>query len=116
MRPVGGAEGPTRHFLNTFSLGLYPEVVRARASLERRIGKWPSAAVSLARMPRTGRPVDVELNGYPHRLWLLFAGNGLYSPEGFAPSHRTHLDDGLLDVRLVPADRPLARRAWCARR
>ncbi|WP_086160762.1 bifunctional phosphatase PAP2/diacylglycerol kinase family protein [Streptomyces marincola] len=109
VRPVDGAEGPTRPFMNTFSIGLYPDLVRMRESLENRIGKWPAAAVSLARALRTGRPVEIELNGQPHRLWLLFAGNGLYSPEGFAPAHRTHLDDGLLDVRMVFADKPLAR-------
>jgi undecaprenyl-diphosphatase len=109
IRPVDGAQGPTRHFLNTFSIGLYPELVRVRESLEHRIGKWPSAAVSLARVLRTARPVELELNGRPQRLWLLFAGNGLYSPEGFAPAHRTHLDDGLLDVRTVTAEKPLAR-------
>ncbi|MGK5530577.1 bifunctional phosphatase PAP2/diacylglycerol kinase family protein [Streptomyces sp. URMC 129] len=112
IRPAGGTTGPTRHFLNTFSLGIYPEVVRLRESweaLERRIGKWPLAALSLARVLRSARPVEVELNGRPHRLWLLFAGNGLYSPEGFAPSHRTHLDDGLLDVRTVSGDKRFAR-------
>ncbi|WP_129840571.1 bifunctional phosphatase PAP2/diacylglycerol kinase family protein [Streptomyces sp. RFCAC02] len=114
IRPMAGAEGPTRHFLNTFSLGIYPDLVRAREALQRRsplgrFGKWPSAALSLARVLRTAEPIDVEINGRPHRLWLLFAGNGLYSPEGFAPSHRTQLDDGLLDVRTVSADKPLAR-------
>ncbi|MEO3751230.1 phosphatase PAP2 family protein [Streptomyces sp. B6B3] len=108
-RGVRGSGPADEAFLNTFSLGLYPEVVRIRESLEDRIGKWPAAAVSMARVLRTARPVEVELNGHPHRLWLLFVGNGLYSPEGFAPAHRTHLDDGLLDVRAVTADRPLAR-------
>jgi undecaprenyl-diphosphatase len=109
IRPAEGAEERTRHFLNTFSLGLYPELVRTRESLQERIGKWPAAAVSLARVLRGARPFDVELNGRTQHLWLLFVGNGLYSPEGFAPAHRTHLDDGLLDVRTVRADRPLAR-------
>ncbi|KAB8170983.1 phosphatase PAP2 family protein [Streptomyces sp. 3MP-14] len=109
VRPVGRAKGPTTHFVNTFSLGLYPELVRARERLEDRIGKWPSAVVSMARLMRTGQPIEVEINGHRQRLWLLFAGNGLYSPEGFAPAHRTQLDDGLLDVRTVRADRRLAR-------
>ncbi|MFI7272682.1 bifunctional phosphatase PAP2/diacylglycerol kinase family protein [Streptomyces sp. NPDC049879] len=114
IRPTAGAQGETRHFLNTFSIGLYPDLVRARESLQRhsplgRLGKWPSAALSLARVLRTAQPVEMEVNGRPHRLWLIFAGNGLYSPEGFAPSHRTQLDDGLLDVRTVAADKPFAR-------
>ncbi|GAA1928446.1 bifunctional phosphatase PAP2/diacylglycerol kinase family protein [Streptomyces sodiiphilus] len=108
-RPAGGASGETVHFVNTFSIGLYPELVRMREALEGRLGKWPSAAVSLARLLSTARPVELEINGRPHRLWLLFAGNGLYSPEGFAPAHRTHLDDGLLDIRTIDGDKPLAR-------
>ncbi|SOD60590.1 undecaprenyl-diphosphatase [Streptomyces zhaozhouensis] len=109
VRPVGAADGPTTHFVNTFSVGLYPELVRARERLEGRIGKWPSAVVAMVRLMRTGQPIEVEVNGHRQQLWLLFAGNGLYSPEGFAPAHRTQLDDGLLDVRVVRADRRLAR-------
>ncbi|MBL1067697.1 phosphatase PAP2 family protein [Streptomyces sp. 7-21] len=109
IRPADGSGGPSYHFLNTFSVGLYPELVRMRDTLRSRIGKWPSTAVALARLLRSARPLQLELNGRPHRLWLLFVGNGLYSPEGFAPAHRTHLDDGLLDVRTVTADKPLAR-------
>ncbi|MFG2449449.1 bifunctional phosphatase PAP2/diacylglycerol kinase family protein [Streptomyces sp. NPDC048512] len=103
-----GTGGDLR-FLNTFSIGLYPELVRIREHLEPRWGKWPAAAMALARVLRTARPIELELNGRPRRLWLLFAGNGRYVPEGFAPSYRPRLDDGLLDLRLVAAERRLAR-------
>ncbi|TDC74646.1 phosphatase PAP2 family protein [Streptomyces hainanensis] len=114
IRPAAGAAGPPTYFLNTFSIGIYPELVQAREELRERTrlgawGKWPSAAVSLVRVLATAEPFDVALNGRPLRLWLLFAGNGIYSGEGSAPAHRTQLDDGLLDVRAVTADRPLAR-------
>lgn len=102
----GGAE---RAFLNTFSIGVYPELVRAREELEGRIGKWPAVAVALARVLPGSRPLDVEVNGRPRRLWLLFAGNGTYQPPGFAPTYRTRLDDGLLDVRAVDGSAPFAR-------
>lgn len=96
-------------FLNTFSIGLYPELVRLREHLEGRWGKWPAAAVALIRVLRTATPIELSLNGHPRRLWLFFAGNGRYVPEGFAPAFRPRLDDGLLDVRLVDGDRRLAR-------
>ncbi|MFE1986497.1 diacylglycerol/lipid kinase family protein [Streptomyces mirabilis] len=101
--------GPEQVFLNTFSLGVYSDLVGAREKLEQRIGKWPALVVGLARVLAKGSPVDVSVNGRPKRLWLLFAGNGIYHPAGFAPTYRTQLDDGLLDVRAVDAGTPLAR-------
>ncbi|GHB37093.1 phosphoesterase [Streptomyces xanthochromogenes] len=96
-------------FLNTFSIGVYSELVHARERLEKRIGKWPALAVGLAKVLATGSPLSVVINGRPRRIWLLFAGNGIYHPAGFAPTYRTQLDDGLLDVRAVEAGTPLAR-------
>ncbi|WP_347877264.1 diacylglycerol kinase family protein [Streptomyces sp. 8K308] len=114
VRPAPATSGADRYFLNTFSLGIYPELIRAREELRGHAGlgawdRWPSAAISLVRVLTTAEPFEVALNGRPKRLWLLFTGNGLYSPEGFAPYHRTQLNDGLLDVRVVTADKPLAR-------
>ncbi|MGV9880085.1 phosphatase PAP2 family protein [Streptomyces sp. NPDC003006] len=96
-------------FLNTFSIGLYPELVRRREALEGRVGKWPAAAVSLLGVLRDATPLRVRLDGHDRVLWLLFAGNGRYLPDGLAPTHRPHLDEGLLDIRTVDADAPLAR-------
>ncbi|MDT3396883.1 phosphatase PAP2 family protein [Streptomyces sp. B1866] len=107
--PAGGPPGAPVHFVNTFSLGLYPELVAVRERLRGRLGKWPAAAVALSRVLRTASPMEIEVNGRRRRLWLLFVGNGRYSPEGFAPAFRQRLDDGLLDVRAVDGERPLAR-------
>ncbi|MGQ4385617.1 diacylglycerol/lipid kinase family protein [Streptomyces sp. SAS_270] len=102
-------DGSEQLFLNTFSLGVYSELVRARGQLEKRIGKWPALVVGLVRVLAKGSPVSVRVNGRSRRLWLLFAGNGIYHPAGFAPTYRTQLDDGLLDVRAVDGGTPLAR-------
>lgn len=102
-------DGSCAYFLNTFSIGVYPELVRAREARETALGKWPALAVGLLRVLADGTPVDVTLDGRPRRLWLLFAGNGRYDPPGFAPTYRPTLDDGLLDLRLVDAKRPFAR-------
>ncbi|MEV7192670.1 diacylglycerol kinase family protein [Streptomyces sp. NPDC093510] len=96
-------------FLNTFSIGVYSELVHARERLEKRIGKWPALTVGLAKVLATGSPLSVVINGRRRSIWLLFAGNGIYHPAGFAPTYRTQLDDGLLDVRAVEAGTPLAR-------
>lgn len=47
-------------------------------------------------------------------LWLLFAGNGAYDPPGFAPTRRTGLADGLLDIRVVDGGSPFARTRLAA--
>jgi undecaprenyl-diphosphatase len=96
-------------FLNTASFGSYSEMVDAREQLEGRIGKWPALVVALVRVLHRGEPVRVELDGEPRSLWMIFIGNCRYQPSGFVPRGRERLDDGLLDVRLVGAERPWAR-------
>lgn len=96
-------------FLNTLSVGLYPELVRMREHLEERWGRWPAAAVALVRVLRTATPVELSVNGHHRRLWLLLVGNGRYEPLGLAPAYRPRLDDGLLDLRLIDGTHRLAR-------
>ncbi len=96
-------------FLNTASLGSYPELVAMRERFEEYIGKWPSAAVAAARILHRGEPVRVEIDHEERRVWLLFAGNGGYRPAGFVPTYRPRLDDGQLDVRILDAVQPWAR-------
>lgn len=96
-------------FLNTSSTGVYVDLVRARERLEGRIGTWPALMVALIQVLRDSRPQDLYVNGRRTQLWLLFAGNCCYAPQGFAPSYRPDLADGLLDVRLVDAKLPFAR-------
>ena len=108
---VGSAdpEGADLYFLNTFAVGVYPELVREREKREKAIGKWPAMAVAMGRVLRSAEPVFVEIDGQPRRLWTLFAGNGHYHPAGFAPSWRERLDDGCIDVRLIDAEKPFSR-------
>lgn len=100
-----------RPFLNTASFGSYAELVDAREALEDRVGKWPAMAVAAARVLRRGTPIEVELDGGTHLLWMIFIGNCRYQPDGFAPSRRARLDDGQLDVRMIDAGHP-----WCRTR
>ncbi|PPK71035.1 phosphatase PAP2 family protein [Actinokineospora auranticolor] len=108
---ITGADGTEhRWFVNTASLGGYPEMVRMREKLGS-LGwpKWPAGAVALIRSLRSAQPIRLALNGKPHLVWMLFVGNGTYTPKGFAPTRRPALDSGLLDVRYLRADVPYSR-------
>ncbi|OAA28248.1 undecaprenyl-diphosphatase [Frankia sp. EI5c] len=98
-----------RIFLNTASLGGYPDMVRVRERFERRIGKWPAMLLALSWVLWNEPPFEVEVDGENRRVWLIFVGNGRYLPDGFAPTYRTRLDESLLDLRVVDASAPLAR-------
>ncbi|MFB7663615.1 bifunctional phosphatase PAP2/diacylglycerol kinase family protein [Kitasatospora sp. NPDC056138] len=101
--------GARRVFVNTFSIGIYPELVRLRERWEHRVGKWPALAVAVARLLPTAEPTSLEIAGRPRRVWLLFAGNGRYHRRGMAPSSRERLDHGVLDLRMVDAGHRYAR-------
>jgi len=96
-------------FLNTFSLGLYPELVRRREKRERLLGKWPALAVALVEVLGRAEPTAVEIDDQRRLVWLVFGGNGRYHPAGFAPSWRERLDEDVVDVRIVDADQPWGR-------
>ena len=96
-------------FLNTASIGSYVDLVDAREKLQDTIGKWPAVVVALFRVLRRATPVDLEVDGVPRRIWMMFVGNCRYHPAGFAPSWRERLDDGQLDVRIVDGSQPWSR-------
>ena len=101
---VGRVNGEV--FLNTASLGSYPEFVKIRERWEPRVGKPVAAAVALVHVLRHCPPLAAEVDGVPRRLLMLFIGNGAYEPRGFAPRWRSRLDTGQLDVRLVDSAKP----------
>jgi undecaprenyl-diphosphatase len=109
VRVCVATAGPGLHFLNTFSVGLYPELVRRREARERVVGKWPALAVALAEVLGRAEPTDLDVDGEHRRVWLLFGGNGRFHPAGFAPTWRERLDEGVVDVRIVDATSPFAR-------
>lgn len=108
---VGSAEadGEGLYFLNTFALGIYPDLVKEREKHEKGMGKWPAMALATTRIMRSAESITVKVDDEERRLWTLFAGNGHYHPAGFAPSWRERMDDGCIDVRLIDADAPFAR-------
>lgn len=89
------------YFLNTFSLGVYPDLVRLRERWSPRIGGPAATLLGIGRILRTAHPMRAVVNGRRRAMWLLFAGNGIYRSLGIAPVRRHDLSDGLLDVRIA---------------
>jgi diacylglycerol kinase family enzyme/membrane-associated phospholipid phosphatase len=98
-----------RPFVNAASIGMYPALVAAREELESRIGKWPAALWCGLRLLLTEVPTHVMVDGHRRRLWLLWIGNGRFVDHGVVPHGRDRLDEGVLDVRVVGAERSWAR-------
>ncbi len=95
--------------LNTASIGAYPAFVQQREKLEKRIGKPLAGLYAMLHTLRHDRPVRISYDNKTLLTSLFFLGNSLYLPTGFAPSRRTRMDDGLIDVRMLEAGRRWAR-------
>lgn len=98
-----------RPFANVASVGAYPHLVDARERLEGRVGKWPAMAWCLVKEAIGGEPVTCHLDGVPRRVWSVTVGNGRFDAGGLVPTRRRRLDEAVLEVRTVAADRRLAR-------
>ncbi|MBA2415167.1 MAG: phosphatase PAP2 family protein [Geodermatophilaceae bacterium] len=96
-------------FLNNASIGGYPEMVERREALEPRFGKWPALFLAAMSVLRTQEPLQLELNGKRAKVWILFVGNCFYTPRGLSPAWRPRLEDGLLDVQYLRADKKFSR-------
>jgi len=101
---VGDVNGEL--FLNTASLGSYPEFVKIRERWEGRFGKPLAAAWAILQVLRHCPPLAADVDGVRRRLVMIFIGNGGYAPRGYVPRWRPTLDSGQLDVRLVDSARP----------
>lgn len=102
LRPREPA-GPPALFLNTFSLGVYPELVRRREHFPPPFRGPLGTVAAVLRVIRTAQPVSARINGRRREVWLLFAGSGAYHSVGIAPVRRDNLADGVLDVRIARA-------------
>ncbi|WP_194838095.1 bifunctional phosphatase PAP2/diacylglycerol kinase family protein [Nocardia sp. XZ_19_369] len=102
-------DGEERTFVNTASLGGYPDFVHLRERWERRIGKWPAAGIAMLCVLFRAEPLRAVVDGERNDLWMLFVGNGAYDPADQIPMSRPRLSDGTLDIRYLRADLRFSR-------
>ena len=98
-----------RMVINTASIGAYPTFVRTREKLEHKVGKPLAGLYAMLRTLEQDRPVRIVYDNKTLQTSLFFLGNSTYLPSGFAPSRRTRMDDGLLDVRILETGRRFSR-------
>jgi diacylglycerol kinase family enzyme/membrane-associated phospholipid phosphatase len=95
--------------INTASIGAYPKFVQTREKLEHKIGKPLAGVYAMFHTLRHDEPVRIRYDNKSLQTSLFFLGNSVYLPSGFAPSRRTRIDDGLLDVRILETGRRFSR-------
>lgn len=105
---IGRCDGHA--FVNNASFGAYPVLVARRERMQERgvpkvVAHWIAALGVLAR-PHT---IELTLAGETIRTWMLFVGNGAFGTSLTTLGTRELPLDGMLDVRVVRADRRLAR-------
>ncbi|MEU8898841.1 phosphatase PAP2 family protein [Nocardia sp. NPDC048505] len=106
---VRSDDSEPRIFVNTASMGGYPDFVRLRERWQEHLGKWPAAAISMVRVLFRAEPMHTVIDGRPAAIWMLFVGNGRYHPANQIPRSRPELHHGTLDVRYLRADVPFSR-------
>jgi diacylglycerol kinase family enzyme len=104
VRRVDLGEVNGRAFINNSSIGLYPQIVRAREELRERLGgnKWIAMLVAALRVFRRHPTVRVRI-GVGERTMLcntplVFVGNNRYEINGTSLGRRQRLDGGELSV------------------
>lgn len=98
-----------RMVINTASIGAYPKFVQTREKLERKVGKPLAGLYAMVHTLRRDEPVRIAYDNTSLQTSLFFLGNSTYLPSGFAPSRRTRMDDGLLDVRILETGRRFSK-------
>lgn len=108
-RTVDLAEVNGERFVNNASIGFYAALVRERDQHERRLPKAVANVTAAWAQANKGHRFRAVVDGTPYRAWLVFVGNGCYG-EGLTDlMSREGLDGATLDVRVLRADRALAR-------
>ncbi len=98
-----------RSFVNNSSVGFYPGLVQQREWRRHKLPKPLASLLAALHQLRSGRRIVVQVDRRPVVAWLVFIGNGCYGEGMTDLTSRESLDDSVLDVRIVRADRRFAR-------
>ncbi len=97
VEPVDLGRVNDRGFVNFASVGFARDGTTARS--------WRAVARALLSGPR----IRLRLDRQPVTAWFVFVGNGCYGQDVHDIDLRENIDEHLLDVRVVRAERRLAR-------
>jgi undecaprenyl-diphosphatase len=95
-------------FLNTCNLGMYTAIIKERSRQKGKLPKRVADAIGIVREGISGHRLRLEIDGKRTVTWAVFIGNSRYG-DALGDLARDHLDDGLLDVRIVLANQRVAR-------
>jgi undecaprenyl-diphosphatase len=98
-----------RSFVNNSSVGFYPRLVQQREWHRHTLPKPLATMLAALHQLFSGRRIIVQIDRRPVLAWLVFVGNGCYGEHMADLTTRDCLDGGVLDVRIVRADRRFAR-------
>lgn len=120
VREVDVAEVNGRVFVNNSSIGLYPEIVRERETLEHDgKSKWVALVQAAIAVARRSTAMKVRIRASQHtvktKTRFVFVGNNEYAFAASRIAERVRLDSGILWVVQVPyvgRFRALAETAW----
>ena len=107
-RPIDLAWVNDECFLNTCNLGMYTAIVKERVRQKGKLPKRVADFVGLVREGVGGHRLRLVIDDKPVVTWAVFIGNSRYG-EALGSLAREHLDDGLLDVRIILANQRIAR-------
>ncbi|MBO0979009.1 phosphatase PAP2 family protein [Microbacterium sp. SD291] len=89
--------------LNASSVGLYPDFVEIRESMEKKLGKPLAALVAAVRVLARAETIAVRVDGRPALVWSVAVAAGENRSPAMVPLQRRRLDDSVLDVRVLHA-------------
>lgn len=95
--------------LNAASVGVYPDFIAERESMEPRLGKPIAALVAAVRVLARAETIDVRVDDRPARVWSVAIAAGENSSTSMVPLQRRELDDAVLDIRVLHARGALPR-------
>lgn len=91
------------YFVNNSILGLYPQSLQIRSTLEHKYGKWPAAVVAVARTLLRFHTYYISVDGRSYRTPYVFIGNNNFGLEELGLPGRKRFDGGEMSMYVAHA-------------
>lgn len=91
------------YFVNNSMLGLYPQSLQIRSTLQKRYGKWPAAVVAVVRTIVKFHTYYISIDGKDYRTPYVFIGNNHFGLERLGLPGRKKFDGAEMSVYVAHA-------------